>query len=130
MSNPAFTERLCDTNHFYRPDFHAKPEVPIILNPAVGRGGVCSFWGAGQGATTRNGATAKGGAVPSAGRCDRAAGCGAMKCGRGIPCAARSPLRGAPRATLQDAPFQGVATLPWAPKTNNLPRSGFTRKVK
>ena len=25
------------------------------LNPVVGRGGVCGFWGAGQGATTRNG---------------------------------------------------------------------------
>ena len=25
------------------------------LNPAVGRGGVYGFWGAGQGATTRNG---------------------------------------------------------------------------
>jgi len=48
----------------------------IILNPVVGRGEVYGFWGAGQGATTRNGATAKGGAVPSIGRCDPAAGCG------------------------------------------------------
>ena len=36
----------------------------------------------------------------------------------GIPCAARSPLRGAPRATLRGAvPFQGVATQPCAAKT-------------
>jgi hypothetical protein len=34
---------------------------------------------------------------------------GAMKRGRGIPCAARSPLRGVPRATLQGALSQGVA---------------------
>jgi hypothetical protein len=27
----------------------------FILNPAFGQGGVCGFWGAGQGATTRNG---------------------------------------------------------------------------
>src|SRR6185437_5574800 len=59
----------------------------------------------------------KGGAVPSAGRCDPAGDAGAMKRGRGVPCAARSPLRGAPRATLQGAPFQGVATLPCAAKT-------------
>jgi hypothetical protein len=75
---------------------------PIILNPVVGRGEVCGFWGAGQGATTRN-ATAQGGAVPSAGRCDPEAGCGRpmdVGRGRGIPYAARSPLRGAPRATL------------------------------
>ena len=36
--------------------------------------------------------------------------------GRGIPCAARSPLRGAPRATLRGAPFQGVATQSCAAK--------------
>ncbi|MEP6878932.1 MAG: hypothetical protein ABI865_08785, partial [Nitrosospira sp.] len=41
---------------------------------------------------------------------------GAMKRGRGIPCAARSPLRGAPRATPRGAPFEGVATLPCVPK--------------
>src|SRR6185437_5074565 len=81
----------------------------INLNPAVGRGGVRGFWDAGQGATTRNGATAKGGAVPSAGRCDPAGDAGAMKRGRGIPCATRSPLREAPHATLRGAPFQGVA---------------------
>jgi hypothetical protein len=46
------------------------PAEPIILNPAVGRGGVNGFWGAEQEATTRNGATAQGGAVPSGGRCD------------------------------------------------------------
>ncbi|SDA22958.1 hypothetical protein SAMN05216315_11951 [Nitrosospira sp. Nsp18] len=41
---------------------------------------------------------------------------------RGIPCAARSPLRGAPRATLRGAvPFQEVATQPCAPKTVQFP---------
>ncbi|KIO48374.1 hypothetical protein [Nitrosospira sp. NpAV] len=42
---------------------------------------------------------------------------GASERGRGIPCAARSPLRGAPRATLRGAPFQEVATQPCAAKT-------------
>ena len=32
----------------------------MVLNPAVGRGGVCGFWGAGQGATTRNGHSIQG----------------------------------------------------------------------
>ena len=30
-------------------------EIYFNLNPVVGRGDVCGFWGAGQGATTRNG---------------------------------------------------------------------------
>jgi len=83
--------------------------VPFLnLNPVIGRGGACSFWGAGQGATTRNGATAQGGAVSSAGRCDPATACecpGIHKRSRGIPAAARSPIRGAPRATLWGAPI-------------------------
>ena len=54
------------------------PIEMLNLNPVVGRGGVTGFWGAGQGATTRNGATAQGGAVPSEGRCDPVAGCGAI----------------------------------------------------
>ncbi|ARO87877.1 hypothetical protein EBAPG3_008915 [Nitrosospira lacus] len=42
---------------------------------------------------------------------------GALERDHGIPCAARSLLRGGPRATLQGAPFQGIATLPCAVKT-------------
>ena len=43
---------------------------------------------------------------------------GASEHGRGIPYAARSPLRGPPRATLRGIiPFQGVATQPCAAKT-------------
>jgi len=77
----------------------------IILNPAVGRGGVCGFWGAGQGATTRNGATAQGGAVPSAGRCDPVAGCGRHKTRSRHPLrcpipASRGPSCDAPRRPI------------------------------
>ncbi|MDP1558235.1 MAG: hypothetical protein Q8K59_06270 [Nitrosomonas sp.] len=32
-----------------------KERESIILETSVGRDGVCGFWGAGQGATTRNG---------------------------------------------------------------------------
>ena len=38
----------------------AKPGMEALnLNLVVGRGEVCGFWGAWQGATTRNGATAQ-----------------------------------------------------------------------
>ncbi|ARO87869.1 hypothetical protein EBAPG3_008865 [Nitrosospira lacus] len=91
--------------------------VFIILNPAVGRGEVRGFGV--QGKAQRRGMV----------RLRRAEQClpqegvtpkrdaGALERGRGIPCAARSPLRGVPRATLQGAPFQGVATQPFATKT-------------
>jgi hypothetical protein len=48
-----------------------------------------------------------------------------MKRGRGVPCAARSPLRGAPRATLQGAPFQEELQRSHVPqKLCNSPHSG------
>ncbi|MDN5753965.1 MAG: hypothetical protein L0H15_11955, partial [Nitrosospira sp.] len=40
------------------PEIAIGPEIGYFrfnLNPVVGRGEVCGFWGAGQGATTRNG---------------------------------------------------------------------------
>ena len=91
----------------------------ILLNPnpVAGLGGVGGVWGAGQGTTTRNGASAQGGAVPPQEGVTPQRDAGALKRGRGFPCAARSPLRGTPRATLQGAPFQRVATLPCAAKT-------------
>ena len=36
----------CESSHLFG---------EIILNPVAGQGGVCGFWGVGQGATTRNG---------------------------------------------------------------------------
>ena len=85
-------------------------------NPAVGRGEVRSFWGTGQGATTRNGATPQRDA-------------GASERGRGIPCAARSPLRGAPRATLRGAPHSKELQRSHVPqKLCNPPRSGAPKR--
>ena len=69
--------------------------VEIILNPAVGRGGACGFWGAGQGATTRNGATPQ----------QDADAMNAVAASPALP----DPRCGGPRATLRGAPFQGVA---------------------
>ena len=49
-----------------------------------------------------------------------------MKRGRGIPCAARSPLRGAPRATLRGATAQGGA-VPSAGRCD--PAAGCRRRI-
>ena len=88
----------------------------INLNPVVGRDEVYGFWVLGK-------AQRRGMRPRRAEQCLPQEGvtpqrdAGASERGRGIPCAARSPLRGAPRATLRGAPFQEVATQPCAAKT-------------
>src|SRR5687768_16561661 len=102
----------------------------IILNPVVGRGGVSGFWGAGQGATTRNGATAQGGAVPSEGRCDPVAGCGAITRSR-HPLRCPIPASQGPSVQRFEAPLSKELQRSHVPqKLFNPPRSELTKKVK
>ncbi|MEO6824091.1 MAG: hypothetical protein ABI167_05080 [Nitrosospira sp.] len=88
------------------------------------------FFGVQRKAQRRNGATAQGGAVPSQEGATPQRDAGAMKLGGGIPCIARSPLRGAPRATLRGAPFQGVANNTVMRRKNCAipPRSELTKR--
>src|SRR5687768_1478707 len=102
----------------------------MILNPVVGRGGVCGFWGAGQGATTRNGATAQGGAVPSEGRCDPVAGCGAPNAVAASP-TLPDPCFAGPLVQRFVAPHSKELQRSHVPqKLFNPPRSELTKKVK
>jgi ribosome-associated protein len=86
----------------------------IILNPAVGQGGVCGFWGTGQGVTMRNGATAQGSA-----------------CQKKVQL--RSGMRGPSAVTasppLPDPRFAGSLVRRFAPHSKELQRNHVPQKT-
>ncbi|MEO6823828.1 MAG: hypothetical protein ABI167_03715, partial [Nitrosospira sp.] len=89
------------------------------------------FRGAGQGVTTRNGATAQGGAVPSAGRCDPAAGCGRQEARSRHPLRLPDPRCAGSLVRRSRAPHsKELQRCHVLQKPCNLPRSELTRKVR